>query len=207
MTDVQSDVCKILDPAFLGESLVRLTSQRSFAERLAFGIRIGGCWERPLQYEWAFVLDNLIQNVSNRLRVVCEQDRVDIGFRCLPPSPDKRLEAGIELKVWGSWWVSKAEVENFKADIEKVRKTTSPSAAVAICIFASSAKEPLAWIDSEKQWNVKDGAGLQERLGKYETPELTVLTAPVLTIPHELFGRLELWAGAYFNAAAQPLTD
>ncbi len=196
----------------LKESLTDLTGKLWFQEKLAWAIRFKSSWERQMQADWAFQIDRQLKITTRDCSYFTAveqgpgQSKVDIGLR---KAQSDVLLSGVELKVWGNWYVNSGDqIKNFLDDVQKVDRYKFPAAAVAMCIFADPDQDTAA----ETHWR---GLGSSNRvnndcelLDRFQARDIA--PKPIAPSPDSSrfeicknqggFKSISLWVGAHFNA-------
>lgn len=197
------------DRQLIEESLKALTTRNDFCDKLVWYMRSGGRAEKFLQFDLAFSLEKSMQTRHQNAWTACERKISDSGqadiciytYQDIAGPTPKSPTYGLELKCWGNWGIMVGEL---RADIEKVKHSKVPLAALAVCFYAEpnvgSQCNPYAWIPKGKSAN--------EILQMLKDDDVQLVGTDFEVSwqsPKPHLHRLGFWAFVHFNQAAKAL--
>ncbi len=174
-----------------------------FEEKITWWLQGAHAAERWFQFEWAFQLQ---QALKSRYMVVCEKNWVDVV--CIRP-PFKLpfdIEAGLEIKFFGNWWVDEGLLDKAADDIQKVAKYPFPAAALIFLLVVKPVASALKWVKEQ----IDKGKGvnneydfvqrLVQRARQPPHEKLYVPLRPSVQLSNGL-----LLVAVYYNSACRPV--
>jgi hypothetical protein len=149
-----------ISPGVIQQATEKLVAQPTFGEKLSWWVQSPHAAERWLQFELAFWLQRVL---GKAFAVLCELKWSDIVLIQMPASHPRLWKntpaAALELKWYGNWCNKKYHLQKAAVDVEKVRKSRRPGAALVFLatVQPDPSVESHKWIEED----IKAGEGIR----------------------------------------------
>lgn len=121
---------------YFEEALIILSKRANIKEFLNWVVINGASYERWIQFELGFYLNELLQHEN--MYVYPEKQRCDLPiYRLGHPN---EVYVKIELKIIANWYTKKSQFERIKQDIEKINKNDVPSYVIVFYLYVQPKK-------------------------------------------------------------------